>query len=281
MVAVGRERCRDVRDRPEQGERIILGRSETPSLPKPDCLVVDSSDHERTSPYELRGYHAPSQSMLDEPGSDATSAPTSVRRKLSQEQARHRVRRLAGPDRSWQRRGKNRGRSETVIGHDLMACMNHEHRREAFVLVEECAAFQPTVEDRLSAREGRHIVRCGERLGRREEHGSPLCGVTLLPWRWSTSNFDHLGDPRWRLGESLQKIGEATLTHHDQPTFEDHVLCCSHRGVADEVGSGASLQAGCTIDDGDICLRQAHRDRMFLASRRVRHLHRSSVTSRK
>src|SRR5690606_810139 len=63
----------------------------------------------------------------------------------------------------------------------------------------------------------------------------------------------------------FHELGKAFRAHPDQPLLHDDLFGRTHRGVAHEVGARAAAQACGAIDHCDICLRQAHRDRVFLA----------------
>lgn len=104
--------------------------------------------------------------MFQEAGTDPTSRPVDIRRKLAEQQAGNGIRRLARTDRSGQYVRNDGSGRETIVADDTAPLMNGQDGCKAFLLIGKRARLEPMVERRLSAGELRNVVSRGERLGR-------------------------------------------------------------------------------------------------------------------
>jgi hypothetical protein len=73
--------------------------------------------------------------MLKETGASAFPCPAKIRCELSEQQARHGIGRLPGPDGSWKDSWSDRGRCQTVIADDATGLVDDEDGCEALLLV--------------------------------------------------------------------------------------------------------------------------------------------------
>ncbi len=100
--------------------------------------------------------------------------PCPVRGKLTQQNARHRVRWLAGTDRARQAGGHNGGRRQAVIAHHTARRMDHHDHGKSLLLIGQRPDFKPMVERGLAAGELGYIMpgvqkfRRGKRLLRHQ-----------------------------------------------------------------------------------------------------------------
>ena len=134
-----RHRSGDVCDRPEKNQRIILGRDESASLPEFCGFHIDRMDDQSASTDQAGGGDAALQRVADKARSNSPPDPVLIGRKLSEKQAGNRIGRLPRADRSWQRRGQDGGRRETVIADHSIGLVNDEDRCKAFFLIGECS----------------------------------------------------------------------------------------------------------------------------------------------
>ncbi len=126
--------------------------------------------HQCTPADQLSSGYAAQKGMLQEATAHASPGERPVDRQLAKQQARNRVWRLSGPDRSRHSPGDRRGRSEPVVADDPALFMDHHDDRETALLVSERTRFQPVIKRRLAGRKIRYVMVRSERLGRGEGH---------------------------------------------------------------------------------------------------------------
>ena len=147
---------------------IVLGGYETSPSPESSSFEIYGIHHERSSANESCCLNAALQSMFHQARADPHPSPFEICGKLTQQQARHGIGRLASTDRTRQNVRDDRGRCEPIVADDAASLMNDQHGRETLLLVRERAILQPVIEYRLAAVEGGHIVGSRQRFGMRE-----------------------------------------------------------------------------------------------------------------
>ena len=94
------DRCRNVGERPDEDQRIIFRSDKAAPFPKIRGLDIDGVDDEGTPANQAGRRYTTLQRMFQQAGPDAFADVILIRRKLSQQQARNRIWRLTGTDRS-------------------------------------------------------------------------------------------------------------------------------------------------------------------------------------
>lgn len=163
-------------------------------MPERGSFVVDCIHHQRATADELGRAHAAFEGVFYQTGSDAAPCPSSICRKLAQQQTRHWIGRLAGPDGSRHDIWHDRCGCQTIISDHAIGVVNDQHGGEALLLIGESTGCQPVIERRLAAGKLRDIVVCGKRFGDREGQGSALRNVSGFPGRGPIHHFYHLRD---------------------------------------------------------------------------------------
>jgi hypothetical protein len=188
------DRCCDVGDRPKQDQRIIFRRNKSASGPKACRLDVNGVDDQRPSAHEIRGCHTALQCMLEQPSTNSLADPILICRELSQQQARYRIGRLAGADRSRQC-GRQDGRGgETIIANDPIDFMNDKDGRKTLLLVGERSRLQPSIKRRFAT------GKFGDFVGSCKWFGAGKCHLSL-------PSFCILGFPGGRALQQFDQFG--------------------------------------------------------------------------
>jgi hypothetical protein len=73
--------------------------------------------------------------VLEQTRTDALADPAPINGKLTQQQARDRIRRLASANRTRQHGSDDPGRRQPIVADDSAILMNDHHRREPFLLI--------------------------------------------------------------------------------------------------------------------------------------------------
>jgi hypothetical protein len=84
---ISTKRCRNVGDRSEENEWIVLGGNETASPPESGSFEVDRVDDQGATFDEVCGRDTPLQRVLEQAGAKPLADPVLIGRKLSQQQA--------------------------------------------------------------------------------------------------------------------------------------------------------------------------------------------------
>jgi hypothetical protein len=163
-----KRRCRQSSGTARAG--VSRGNEATPP-PERRGFGIDGVDHESTTSDERRRHDA-LEGVFQQPGSDPAPGPGNVRRELAEQQARHRIGRLAGADGSRQDVRNDRCGRKAVIADDTARLMHDQDSGETLLLVGKRSGLEPMVEGRLSAGELGNVVGCG--LAVREPRGPRL-----------------------------------------------------------------------------------------------------------
>lgn len=125
----------DVCNRAEEDERVVLRGHKASTLPEAGGFVIDGVDHQSASSDQIRGLNTPLERVLDKAGPDPLPGPGFIRGKLTEEKARHGVRRLAGADRAWQDRRHYGGRRQTVVSNHAPSLVYDEYDGKTLLLI--------------------------------------------------------------------------------------------------------------------------------------------------
>jgi len=152
------KRGSDRRNRAEQNEWIALRRKEAPPLPELSGGVIDSVVHQCAAADQPCRMDAALEGMFDEAGLDSLPCAIGICGKLAEKEARNRVGRLAGADRTRQDRRHHGGRRQTIVSDNPTGIVNDKDGGKALLLIGQGPRLQPVIERGLAARELRNIM---------------------------------------------------------------------------------------------------------------------------
>lgn len=117
------QRRGDIGNGPEQHELIVLRRKKNPTARECRYVIINGIDDKRLPADQRGAIHAARQGMIEQAQANPLPIPCSIRRKLPEQNTRHRVGRLAGADRARQGGGHDRGRCQAISPAITVLCM--------------------------------------------------------------------------------------------------------------------------------------------------------------